>query len=114
MIATTATEMVVISAEARRGLRRLEARGGVGGEEAGEDRGDDGGEVGGVGPVVPGPGPLLGRDQADAGHEARNHARQDTASAMPDQPRTRNHDSSFRSSARAQCPVSSVGSRRRR
>ena len=69
MMAMVATESVVISAEARGGLRRLEARGGVGGEEAGEDRRDDGGEVGGVGPVVPGPGALLGRDQADAGQE---------------------------------------------
>ena len=67
--------------EPRAGLRRLETLGGVGGEESREDRGDDGGEVDRVGPVVPAPRALLGRDQADAGHQARNHARQDTRSS---------------------------------
>ena len=62
-----------MSAKRARGLRRLETLGGVGGEEAGEDRGDDGGEVDRIGPVVPGPRALLGRDETDAGHEARNH-----------------------------------------
>ena len=52
--------------EPRRRLRRLETGGRVGGIERRENRRDDGGEVGGVGPVVPGPGALLGRDEADA------------------------------------------------
>ena len=71
-------------AEARRRLRRLEPGRRVGGVERREDGGDDGGEVGGVGPVVPRPRPLLGRDEADTGERARDHARQNTSRGRPE------------------------------